>query len=58
MATVLDSSLKVSWFKLQLRWYVHFQTNAFEKSMNLLIPRAMGEIVSPLFFYKDAFDIK
>ena len=28
----------VSEFGLQLRYYVHFQTNAFEKGINRLIP--------------------
>ena len=36
MAKVMDRGLKVSKFKLQLCYYVHFQT--LEKGMNLLIP--------------------
>ena len=39
-------------------FYIHFQTNTLRKGMNPLIPPAMGEIVSLLFFYKDVFGIK
>ena len=34
MAKVLDSHLKVSEFKLQSRYDVHFQFNTLEKGMN------------------------
>ena len=37
MAKVLDCRLEISKFKLQLHWYVHFQTNALGKGMNSLI---------------------
>ena len=42
MMNMLDSSLKVSEFKLQWGYYIHFQTNNPGKGMNLLIPPAMG----------------
>ena len=38
MAKALDSGLKVSEFKLQSLFYIHFQTNTFGKDMNPLIP--------------------
>ena len=50
--------LKVSEFKPQLHYYIHFHTNIFGKSMNLLIFPAMSLILSFLFFYMDGFDIK
>ena len=34
MAKVLDCSLKASGFKLQLDFYVHFQTNTLGKDLN------------------------
>ena len=58
MAKVLDCGLEVSEFELQSCYYVHFRTNTFEKAMNPLILRAVGKIVSLLFFYKDGFGIK
>ena len=38
MANMLDFNLIVSKFKLQLCYYIHFQTNTLGKGMNLLIP--------------------
>ena len=58
MVKVLDCILKVREFKLQLCYYIHFQTNTFVKGMKPLIPPAMGFIVSGLFFYKDGFGNK
>ena len=37
---------------------VHFPINTFQKGMIPFIPPAMGQIVSPLFFYKGDFGIK
>ena len=42
MAKVLDCGLKVSKFKLQLCYYIHFQINTFEKGVNAFIPPAIG----------------
>ena len=39
MAKLVDSSLEVNEFKLQLRYKVHFRTNIQRKGMNPLIPR-------------------
>ena len=39
-ANVLDWDIEVRVFEIQLRYYVHFQTNSFEKAMNSLIPSA------------------
>ena len=38
IATMLDCGLELSDFELQLRYYVHFQTNTLGKCMNNLIP--------------------
>ena len=38
VANMLDCDIVVSEFKLQLFYYVHFQTNTLEKGMNPLIP--------------------
>ena len=48
----------VSESELQIGYYIHFQTNTVGKGMNTLIPRAISQIVSLLFFYKDEFGIK
>ena len=58
MTKVLECSLEVSWFELQLHNYIHFQINTIRKGMSLLFPSGMDEIVSLLFFYKDGFGIK
>ena len=51
MAKVLNSSLEVSTFKLQLWYYVYFWTNILGKGMNFLITL----LIVPLqFFYKDS----
>ena len=42
MVQVLDCGLKVSKYELHSSYYVHFQTNTQKKSMNPLIPPAMG----------------
>ena len=47
MVKVMDGGIVVSEFELQLRYYIHLQTITLGKSMNLLIPPAMGWI---LFF--------
>ena len=54
MAKLLDCSLEVSEFKLQLPSYVYFWTYTFIKGMNSLIPPVLGWIVSLVFFYMDA----
>ena len=38
----MDSRIIVSEFELQLRYYIHFQTNTIGKGMNPLIHPAMG----------------
>ena len=58
MAKVLDCSVEVCEFELQLRYYIHFWNNALGKDISLLIPPAMGSIVPLLFFYRDGFGIK
>ena len=42
MVNVMDSRIVESKFKLQLRYYGHFQTNNLGKGMNPLILPAMG----------------
>ena len=42
MAKVPDWGLQVSKFKLQLRYYIHFQANTLEKGMNPSIPLSMA----------------
>ena len=41
MAKALDCSLKVSEFKLQLNYYIHFQANTLWEGMNSFIPPGM-----------------
>ena len=50
MVYVLDCVIVVREFKLQLCYYIHFQTNTLGKGMNPLIPQQ-------LFFYKGSFGI-
>ena len=57
VANVLNWDIVVSKFKLQLSYYIPFQTNNLEKDMSPLILQAMVWIVS-LFFYKNDFGIK
>ena len=57
MVKAMDCGIVVSEFKIQLLYYIHFQTNNLGKGMNLLILPAMGEIV-PLFIWKDCFGTK
>ena len=54
MANTINYSLEISKFELQLHYYVHFQTNAFEKG----ITPHICQIVSLLFNYKDNFGIE
>ena len=42
MVKVMDCGIVVSEFKLQSRYYVHFQTNTLGKDMNPLIFPTMG----------------
>ena len=42
MIKAMDCGIVVSEFVLQLRYYIHFQTNTLEKGMNPLILPAMG----------------
>ena len=42
MAQELDCGLKVSKFKLQSCYYIHFWTSTIGKGMTLLIPLAIG----------------
>ena len=42
MVNMLDCSLKVSEFKLQLSYYIHFQTNTLKKGMKPFIAPGMG----------------
>ena len=58
MDKLMNYGLEVNEFELQSRYYVHIWTNTLEKGMNPLIPPAMGDIVSLMFFYKDGFGIK
>ena len=57
IAKVLDCSLEVSEFKLQLHNCIHFQTNAHRKHQNTFTALMMSYRVSQLFFYKDDFGI-
>ena len=58
MAKVLDCNLKEGEFELLSCYHIQFQTNVLGKGMKPLIPLAMGEIISLLFFYNDGFAIK
>ena len=58
MAKVLNCGLEVSEFELQSLCYYHFRINPLGEGMNLLIPSAVGWIISLLFFYKDVIGIK
>ena len=42
MDNVLDCSLEVNEFELQLRYYFHFRTNTLRKDMNLLTLLSRG----------------
>ena len=42
MAEVLNCNLEESEFRLQLRFYIHFWTNALGKDMDVLIPPSDG----------------
>ena len=57
MAKVLDYCLKVSEFKLQSHYYIHFQINTLGKVLNPFILPAMGLIIL-LLSNKDGFGIK
>ena len=52
MVKALDCGIIVNEFEPQSRYYVHFQTNTFEKGMNPLI------LPSLLFFSMEGFGIK
>ena len=58
VANVLDCDFEVSEFEFPSCYNFHFRTRTLRKGMNPFIPRAMGLIVSSLFFYKDGFGIK
>ena len=45
-------------FELGLRYYVHFWTNTLGKSIDLLIPPAIGQILALLFVSNATFGIK
>ena len=54
MAYKLD--IVVNEFKFQSHYHVYFWSYTLGKGMNLLVlPLAMGKIVSLLFFFKDGF---
>ena len=57
LINVLNCDIVVEEFKPQWYYYIHFWTNAFEKGMNFLIFRVVGEII-PLLFYKDSLGFK
>ena len=59
-AKMLDCSLEISQFELQLRYYVHLWPNTFRESMKPLIFSALGWIVLLLLLcaYKDNFSIE
>ena len=57
MAKVLDCGLEVIEFELSC-YYTHFQINSLGKGMNPLVPPAISQVVSLLFFYMDGFSIK
>ena len=42
MVKAMDFGIEVCEFEIQSRYYVHFRTNSFGKSMNPLILPAMG----------------
>ena len=42
MTNVLDFSLEVSEFELQLLFYIHFWTDTFGKGMNIFILQVIG----------------
>ena len=42
MVKAMDSRIIVSEFELQLRYYIHFQTNTLGKGMNSLILPVMS----------------
>ena len=58
MACVQDCGHVVSGFELQLRYYIHFQSNTHGEGMNSLIYLAMGWVVSLLSYYKNGFSIE
>ena len=58
MVKAMDCRIVVSEFKLQSRYYVHFQTNTLGKGINPLILLATGSIIPLLFFQKSGFGIK
>ena len=55
VANTLDCDIVVREFKLQLGYYIHFETNILGKGTNPHILPAMG--LSLMFFYKDGFGI-
>ena len=57
MDKVLNYSLEINEFKLQLHYYIQFQTNTFGKGVNPLIPPAIGLIIS-LLICNDSIDTK
>ena len=55
---LLDFTLEVIDFEFQSRHYIQFRTNILGKVLHLLIPAAMGYIISMLYFDNDVFGIK
>ena len=51
VANILDCKIRVSEFKLQLHYYVHFQTNTLDKIINFLIPPNYGINSTTIFFF-------
>ena len=58
MVKSMECGIVVSEFKLQSRYYVHFQANYLRKGMNPLILLAMGKIIPLLIFSENGFGIK
>ena len=54
VANLQDCDIVVNEFELSSRYYVHFQTNELENSMNSLIPL----LISLSSFYKHCLGIK
>ena len=57
MVKVLNCSLEVSEFKLQMRYYVHLWTNTLGKGMNPLISQTWVKLYQYCFFYKNEFGL-
>ena len=44
-------------FEFELRNYIHFRTNTYQKGINSFILQGMRKVVSILYFNKDGFAI-